>query len=59
MELSVTHIDGDDFTRAVAQQAIRESPGRGSHIQQHLVRYPDGEMLEGGLQLEPPTTDLG
>ena len=49
-----------DYSRcAVAEEDVRESPGRGSDIERRATRDGDAESAERMIQFEPAPADVG
>ena len=57
-ELPVTDIDRIDLRRAMLEQAIGESAGRGSEIEGDFVLCVDGEFFQGVFEFESAAADI-
>ena len=58
IHLPVARVDRDHRRRAVLQQTIGESSGRGANIEANLAPYIDVPMLKRALQLQSAAADI-
>src|SRR5215212_9040231 len=54
----MTHIDGEDFSCAVLEQAIGETTSRRSDVEHNFAYTTDSKTAQGSFQLEPAAADI-
>ncbi|GMV41418.1 MAG: hypothetical protein AMXMBFR64_31340 [Myxococcales bacterium] len=57
--LPVAHVDRRHVGSPGPQEAVREAPGAGAHIERHPSPYIQAKVTQSGCQLQPAPACVG